>query len=109
MIPSSKDIHVWCMCASRAATVAVCVEWGQQFGQSSPANVPWVAQVEGKVGGQMEDARLVEGIIIDKDFSHPQVGPADTHFRSPGLRVLGLQHLGVGVKGFGRHGLELWG
>jgi chaperonin GroEL (HSP60 family) len=32
-------------------------------------------KVEGKVGAQMEDARLVEGIVIDKDFSHPQVGP----------------------------------
>ncbi|GBF89734.1 T-complex 1 subunit epsilon [Raphidocelis subcapitata] len=30
-------------------------------------------KVEGKVGGQMEDARLVEGIVIDKDFSHPQM------------------------------------
>jgi hypothetical protein len=30
-------------------------------------------QVEGKVGGTMEDTRLVEGIVIDKDFSHPQV------------------------------------
>jgi T-complex protein 1 subunit epsilon len=30
-------------------------------------------QVEGKVGGAMEDTRLVEGIVIDKDFSHPQV------------------------------------
>lgn len=30
-------------------------------------------QVEGKVGGVMEDTRLVEGIVIDKDFSHPQV------------------------------------
>jgi hypothetical protein len=25
------------------------------------------------VGGKMEDARLVEGIILDKDFSHPQM------------------------------------
>lgn len=32
-----------------------------------------VPQVEGKVGGTMEDTRLVEGIVIDKDFSHPQV------------------------------------
>jgi hypothetical protein len=31
------------------------------------------AQVEGKVGGAMEDTRLVEGIVIDKDFSHPQM------------------------------------
>jgi len=30
-------------------------------------------KVEGKVGGKMEDTRLVEGIIIDKDFSHPQM------------------------------------
>lgn len=30
-------------------------------------------KVEGKVGGKMEDARLVEGIVIDKDFSHPQM------------------------------------
>jgi len=29
--------------------------------------------VEGKVGGTMEDTRLVEGIVIDKEFSHPQV------------------------------------
>jgi hypothetical protein len=29
--------------------------------------------VEGKVGGKMEDTRLVEGIILDKDFSHPQM------------------------------------
>ena len=31
------------------------------------------SQVEGKVGGTMEDTRLVEGIVIDKDFSHPQM------------------------------------
>jgi len=30
-------------------------------------------KVEGKVGGVMEDTRLVEGIVIDKDFSHPQM------------------------------------
>jgi T-complex protein 1 subunit epsilon len=30
-------------------------------------------KVEGKVGGRMEDTRLVEGIVIDKDFSHPQM------------------------------------
>jgi len=30
-------------------------------------------KVEGKVGGLMEDTRLVEGIVIDKDFSHPQM------------------------------------
>merc|ERR1719411_2467822 len=30
-------------------------------------------KVEGKVGGQMEDSMLVKGVIIDKDFSHPQM------------------------------------
>ena len=30
-------------------------------------------KVEGKVGGRMEDARLVRGIVVDKDFSHPQM------------------------------------
>eukprot|EP00877_Chromochloris_zofingiensis_P009354 jgi/Chrzof1/4672/Cz14g22090.t1 len=30
-------------------------------------------KVEGKVGGKMEDIRLVNGIVIDKDFSHPQM------------------------------------
>jgi T-complex protein 1 subunit epsilon len=35
-------------------------------------------KVEGKVGGKMEDARLVEGLVIDKDFSHPQM-PKELH------------------------------
>ena len=30
-------------------------------------------KVEGKVGGQMEDTLLVKGVIVDKDFSHPQM------------------------------------
>jgi hypothetical protein len=30
-------------------------------------------KVEGKVGGRMEDSMLVKGVIIDKDFSHPQM------------------------------------
>ena len=38
----------------------------------TPEN-PACAQVEGKVGGRMEDTRLVEGIVIDKEFSHPQM------------------------------------
>ena len=31
------------------------------------------AQVDGKVGGKLEDTRLVNGIVIDKDMSHPQM------------------------------------
>ena len=30
-------------------------------------------QVEAKVGGKMEDSMLVKGVIVDKDFSHPQM------------------------------------
>merc|ERR1712186_300441 len=30
-------------------------------------------KVEGKVGGKMEDSMLVKGVIVDKDFSHPQM------------------------------------
>lgn len=30
-------------------------------------------KVDGKVGGSLEDTLLVQGVIIDKDFSHPQM------------------------------------
>ena len=30
-------------------------------------------KVDGKVGGSLEDTLLVKGVIIDKDFSHPQM------------------------------------
>jgi T-complex protein 1 subunit epsilon len=30
-------------------------------------------KVEGKVGGKLEDSCLIHGIVIDKDFSHPQM------------------------------------
>merc|ERR1711935_1176997 len=30
-------------------------------------------KIEGKVGGKLEDTQLIHGIIIDKDFSHPQM------------------------------------
>jgi len=30
-------------------------------------------KVEGKVGGKLEDTVLITGIIVDKDFSHPQM------------------------------------
>jgi len=30
-------------------------------------------KVEGKIGGEMEETSLVKGIVIDKDFSHPQM------------------------------------
>lgn len=30
-------------------------------------------KVDGKVGGPLEDTMLVKGVIVDKDFSHPQM------------------------------------
>ena len=30
-------------------------------------------QLDGKVGGRLEDTALVNGIVLDKDMSHPQV------------------------------------
>ena len=30
-------------------------------------------KVEGKIGGRLEDTQLVKGIVIDKEFSHPQM------------------------------------
>ena len=30
-------------------------------------------KLEGKVGGSLQDTSLIRGIVIDKDFSHPQM------------------------------------
>jgi len=30
-------------------------------------------KVEGKLGGRLDDTKLVNGLVIDKDFSHPQM------------------------------------
>merc|ERR1719364_686931 len=30
-------------------------------------------KMDGKVGGKLEDTRLVKGIVVDKDMSHPQM------------------------------------
>lgn len=30
-------------------------------------------KLDGKVGGKLEDTKLVNGIVVDKDFSHPQM------------------------------------
>lgn len=30
-------------------------------------------KLEGKVGGRLEDTMLVRGVVVDKDFSHPQM------------------------------------
>lgn len=30
-------------------------------------------KMQGKVGGRLEDTQLIKGVIVDKDFSHPQM------------------------------------
>ena len=30
-------------------------------------------KVDGKVGGSLSDSKLVRGVVVDKDFSHPQM------------------------------------
>ncbi|ODQ67456.1 hypothetical protein NADFUDRAFT_49886 [Nadsonia fulvescens var. elongata DSM 6958] len=35
-------------------------------------------KVDGKVGGALEDSKLIHGVIIDKDMSHPQM-PREIH------------------------------
>jgi len=42
-------------------------------------------KVETKVGGQMEDSMLVKGVIVDKDFSHPQM---PKHLKDVKLAIL---------------------
>lgn len=42
-------------------------------------------KVEGKVGGTLEDTCLVKGIVIDKDFSHPQMSK---EHKNPKIAIL---------------------
>ncbi|KAH0558631.1 T-complex protein 1 subunit epsilon, partial [Trichoglossum hirsutum] len=42
-------------------------------------------KVDGKVGGSLEDSVLVKGVIVDKDFSHPQM---PDHVRDAKLAIL---------------------
>ncbi|KXN84761.1 T-complex protein 1 subunit epsilon [Leucoagaricus sp. SymC.cos] len=40
-------------------------------------DVPFdLIKVEGKVGGSLADTQLIKGVLIDKDFSHPQMPSA---------------------------------
>ena len=36
-------------------------------------------KMDGKVGGRLEDTRLVRGIVVDKDMSHPQMAKEITN------------------------------
>ena len=48
--------------------------WGLNGDKACPSTATWRRlQVDGKVGGKLEDTKLVYGIVLDKDFSHPQM------------------------------------
>uniref|UniRef100_A0A8P4GAS5 T-complex protein 1 subunit epsilon n=1 Tax=Dicentrarchus labrax TaxID=13489 RepID=A0A8P4GAS5_DICLA len=36
-------------------------------------------KMEGKVGGKLEDTQLIKGVIVDKEFSHPQMPKVQTY------------------------------
>lgn len=48
-------------------------------------------KMEGKVGGRLEDTMLVKGVIVDKDFSHPQMPKVRFEFLI--LKILALRRL----------------
>lgn len=35
-------------------------------------------KMEGKVGGKLEDTQLIKGVVVDKEFSHPQMPKVQT-------------------------------
>lgn len=37
-------------------------------------------KMEGKVGGKLEDTQLIKGVIVDKEFSHPQMPKVTSHY-----------------------------
>ena len=45
-------------------------------------------KMEGKVGGKLEDTQLIKGVIVDKEFSHPQMPKVQTR----GMSLLGDCH-----------------
>jgi len=40
-------------------------------------------KMEGKVGGKLEDTQLIKGVIMDKEFSHPQMPKVHSAATSP--------------------------
>ena len=45
-------------------------------------------KVEGKVGGRLEDTKLIKGVIVDKDFSHPQMPKVSRASMASGFSLL---------------------
>lgn len=38
-------------------------------------------KMEGKVGGKLEDTQLIKGVIVDKEFSHPQMPKVQARYQ----------------------------
>ena len=59
-------------CKRRLAEIAVKAVLSVADLERKDVNLDLI-KVEGKVGGKLEDTELVEGIVVDKDMSHPQM------------------------------------
>jgi len=59
-------------CHDQMAKIAVDAIMAVADFESKDVNFELI-KVEAKVGGQMEDSMLVKGVVVDKDFSHPQM------------------------------------
>lgn len=72
---SSKIIN---KCHRQMAEIAVGAILSVADIENSDVNFELI-KVEAKVGGRMEDSMLVKGVIVDKDFSHPQMPKVSYH------------------------------
>merc|ERR1719343_320650 len=63
-VVSSRKDQLAGICVDAVTSVAVLERQDVNFD---------LIKVEGKVGGKLEDTALIRGIIVDKDFSHPQM------------------------------------
>lgn len=53
----------------------------------------YCVQVEGKVGGRLEDTALYTGIVIDKDMSHPQVNCFQATVQQAKLEIPNIEYI----------------
>lgn len=59
-------------CHRQMATIAVQAVMAVADLEKRDVNFELI-KVQGKVGGRLEDTMLVKGVVVDKDFSHPQM------------------------------------
>lgn len=86
-IPTAESVWwIWCRCSPltgllsgsvnrchrQMAQIAVDAVMAVADFQTKDVNFELI-KVEGKEGGKLEDTMLVKGVVVDKDFSHPQM------------------------------------